>query len=96
MLFRSVLTLDQNFPNPFNPNTNISFSLPLAQAARINIYNLKGQLVKKLLDANLPAGQNLINWDGRDDNGKPVSSGIYSYRLQSGGINITRKMMLMK
>ncbi|MCB5264614.1 MAG: C25 family cysteine peptidase [Candidatus Cloacimonetes bacterium] len=91
-----VLTLDQNFPNPFNPNTNISFSLPLAQAARINIYNLKGQLVKKLLDANLPAGQNLINWDGRDDNGKPVSSGIYSYRLQSGGINITRKMMLMK
>jgi len=91
-----ILTMDQNFPNPFNPKTNISFSLPLAQAARINIYNLKGQLVKKLLDAKLPAGTNTISWDGRDDNGKPVSSGIYSYRLQSGGINITRKMMLMK
>ena len=91
-----ILTMDQNFPNPFNPITNISFSLPANQAARINIYNLKGQLVKKLLDVELPAGQNMISWDGRDDNGNLVSSGIYSYRLQSGGINITRKMMLMK
>ncbi len=91
-----VLVMDQNFPNPFNPKTNINFSLPQAQAAQISIYNLKGQLVKKLLDANLPAGKNMITWDGTDDNGKTVSSGIYSYRLQSGGKNITRKMMLMK
>ena len=91
-----VLTMDQNFPNPFNPNTRISFSLPKTQAVKLSIYNLKGQLVKKLLDANLPAGQNLISWDGTDDNGNTVSSGIYNYRLQSGGMNITRKMMLMK
>lgn len=91
-----VLTMDQNFPNPFNPNTSISFSLPKTQAVKLNVYNLKGQLVKKLLDADLPAGKTMISWDGTDDNGNTVSSGIYSYRLQSGGEHITRKMMLMK
>ncbi len=92
----AVLTMDQNFPNPFNPNTNISFSLPQAQAVKLSVYNLKGQLVKNLLDADLPAGYNAINWNGTDDKGNTVSSGIYTYRLQSGGKQITRKMMLMK
>ena len=91
-----VLSMDQNFPNPFNPKTNISFSLPQAQSVVLNVYNLKGQLVKKLIDATMPAGPTMISWDGTDDNGNTVSSGIYSYRLQSGGKNITRKMMLMK
>ncbi|MDD3103900.1 MAG: FlgD immunoglobulin-like domain containing protein [Candidatus Cloacimonetes bacterium] len=70
--------------------------MPQAQSVVLNVYNLKGQLVKKLIDATMPAGPTMISWDGTDDNGNTVSSGIYSYRLQSGGKNITRKMMLMK
>lgn len=91
-----LLALDQNFPNPFNPITQISFTLPTAQAAQLSIYNLKGQMVKRLLDTTLPAGQTTICWDGKDERGNAVSSGIYSYRLHSEGKSITRKMLLMK
>jgi hypothetical protein len=91
-----LFTMDQNFPNPFNPNTHISFTLPKAQPAQLSVYNLKGQLIKRLLDANLPAGQNTVSWDGTDDRGTAVSSGIYSYRLYSDGKSITRKMLMMK
>jgi len=91
-----ILTMDQNAPNPFNPNTQISFTLPKAQAAQLSIYNLKGQLIKRLIDTTLPAGKNTISWDGTDERGKAVSSGIYSYRLLSEGKSIVRKMLLMK
>jgi hypothetical protein len=91
-----ILTMDQNSPNPFNPNTQISFSLPKAQAAQLSIYNLKGQLIKRLVDTTLPAGKNTISWDGTDERGRAVSSGIYSYRLLSEGEIIVRKMLLMK
>lgn len=91
-----ILTMDQNYPNPFNPITQISFTLPKTQAAQLSIYNLKGQLVKRLIDATLPAGENTISWDGTDARGNVVSSGIYSYRLLSEGKSISRKMLLMK
>ena len=92
----ALLSLDQNYPNPFNPNTHISFTLPKAQTAQLSIYNLKGQIVKRLLNAPLPAGQTTVSWDGTDERGNAVSSGIYSYRLLSEGHSITRKMLLMK
>ncbi|MBW6513444.1 MAG: carboxypeptidase regulatory-like domain-containing protein [Candidatus Syntrophosphaera sp.] len=92
-----VFSLAQNHPNPFNPSTRITISLAKAhQTAHLRIYNAKGQLVKTLLSGIQPAGvQNLV-WDGRDDFGKPVSSGIYLYRLESGGESLTRKMILLK
>lgn len=91
-----VMTLNQNYPNPFNPTTQISFTLPKTQATQLSIYNVKGQLVKKLVDATLPAGEHTISWDGTDERGMAVASGIYSYRLFSEGKNISHKMVLMK
>jgi len=90
------ITLMQNFPNPFNPNTNIGFYLPKAANVRLSIYNLKGQLLKVLVDQELPAGNNVFGWDGKDSRGSTVASGIYSYRLQSGNKSISKKMILMK
>jgi hypothetical protein len=92
----ATLSLDQNYPNPFNPNTHISFTLPTAQHARLSVYNMKGQLVRTLINAEVPAGQTTITWDGTDNRGNTVATGIYSYRLQSKGSSLSRKMMLMK
>jgi flagellar hook assembly protein FlgD len=90
------MTLMQNYPNPFNPSTHISFSLPQTQHVRLSIYNMRGQLVKTLVNEKLKAGQNTLTWDGKDNRGNPVATGIYSYRIQSNGQSISRKMMLMK
>jgi len=91
-----VLTLAQNYPNPFNPNTTISFVLPSRQQARLSIFNLKGQLVRTLVDAKLEAGQNTFTWDGKDARGKTVASGVYSYRLSTETGHLIKKMILMK
>nr|MDK2850938.1 hypothetical protein [Candidatus Cloacimonadota bacterium] len=90
------LTLSQNYPNPFNPSTTISFGLPSQQHVRLSIYNLKGQLVRILVDSELPAGQNTCTWDGKDSHGKSVASGVYSYRLHSESGTLTKRMILMK
>ncbi len=92
----SIFALYQNHPNPFNPNTRISFSLPAEQNARLVIYNLKGQKLKTLADGVFPRGQNMLFWDGCDEQGRPLSSGIYFYTLESGGESQKRKMVLMK
>jgi len=89
--------LHQNFPNPFNPTTTISFSLPQSGSADLAIYNQKGQLVKSLhASQELPAGDHSAIWDGLDEKGNPVSSGIYLYRLSCCGKSVSRKMLLMK
>ncbi|MDP2172625.1 MAG: chitobiase/beta-hexosaminidase C-terminal domain-containing protein, partial [Candidatus Cloacimonadaceae bacterium] len=85
-----------NHPNPFNPSTSISFSLKEAGIVHIDIYNQKGQLVKNLLDESKNAGVHSAVWNGNDNNGKPVSSGIYYYRMQSGSYGSTRKMLMLK
>ncbi|HCX60463.1 MAG TPA: hypothetical protein DG355_07350, partial [Candidatus Cloacimonas sp.] len=69
---------------------------PKATKARLSIYNLKGQLVTELVNHEVPAGENVITWDGRDSNGKLVASGIYSYRLKCENTTLTKKMILMK
>ncbi|MGB5106436.1 MAG: T9SS type A sorting domain-containing protein [Candidatus Zixiibacteriota bacterium] len=89
-------SLDQNFPNPFNPSTLIEFSLPAAGHARIEVFNLLGEKVNVLVDRNLPAGHYSVNWNGDDLAGQPASSGIYFYRLSAGEFSHTRKMMLVK
>jgi subtilisin family serine protease len=88
--------LKGNYPNPFNPRTTIRFSLESTQPVSLEIFNQKGQKVRTLLDASLPAGNHLSVWDGRDDNGTGVSSGIYYYRMRSGKFSSTRKMVMMK
>ncbi len=92
----AIFKLEQNYPNPFNPETQISFSLPTAQLVQMNVYNLKGQLVKSLVNSSMSAGKHQIVWDGTDDRGNAISSGVYFYRLIVGGTSRTRKMLLMK
>ncbi|HPS38772.1 MAG TPA: C25 family cysteine peptidase [Candidatus Cloacimonadota bacterium] len=91
-----VTKLDGNYPNPFNPETAISYSIKEAGPVRINIYNLKGQLVKTLVNTDQPAGNHRVVWNGSDNNGRGVASGIYLYRMETQSYNKTLKMMLMK
>ncbi len=91
-----VTKLQGNYPNPFNPNTNIAFSLKENSPVTIDIYNVKGQLVKQLVNAQMPAGHHSVNWNGKDNNQKSVSSGVYFYRMQSKNYSGTKKMLLMK
>ena len=99
-----VTELSGNYPNPFNPTTTISFSTTSlrqgyagqAESTEVCIYNLKGQKVKTLINAIIPNGFHRTVWDGKDENGKPVSSGIYFYKMESGKYSSTRKMILMK
>ena len=86
-----------NYPNPFNPSTTISFETTnLHENSRIEIYNLKGRKIKKLEVRNLKLGINNVEWDGTDQNNKPVSSGIYFYKLRVGDFHQVKKMILMK
>jgi len=88
--------LNQNFPNPFNPETTISFDMPKAGNAKLDVFNVKGQLVKNLFNGNAPYGKTNLVWNGTDNSGKNVPSGLYFYRLSTNGRSETRKMMLMK
>jgi len=86
-----------NYPNPFNPSTTISFNVPQTDLfTTIEIYNLKGQKVKQLFSAQLSAGQHSIVWNGTDDHGSQVTSGIYFYQLKAGNLQQTGKMLLMQ
>lgn len=88
--------LHQNYPNPFNPRTHISYRLPEACRVFLYIYNVKGQLVNRLLDQYQMSGEHTITWDGRDGSGIPVASGVYFYRLTAGSFQSVRKMLLLK
>ena len=102
-----VTGLNGNFPNPFNPTTTIKFTTSLRQGSagqaenteentELIIYNIKGQKVKQLVSSKLSAGHHSVVWNGKDDSGKNVSSGVYFYRLKSGKYTSTKKMILMK
>lgn len=88
--------LHQNYPNPFNPTTSIDFDMPVQGTARLEIFNVKGQLVKTLVNSELNVGRHSYVWDGTDESGAGVSSGIFFYRLSGEGWSQTRKMMLVK
>jgi hypothetical protein len=89
-------SLSQNYPNPFNPSTTIRFSLPSSGYVTLDVYNILGQKVRTLVDENLTAGYKQIFWDGTNQQGQPVSSGIYFYRLKTDSFSETKKMVLMK
>ena len=86
----------ENYPNPFNPTTMIRFSVPTAGHVTLQIFNAGGQLVKTLVDESRSAGFQTISWNGTNDSGGVVSSGVYFYQLRSNGEVLTRKMMLLK
>lgn len=88
--------LKSNYPNPFNPETTVSYSLAEAGHAQINIYNLKGQLVRRLLNSEMVAGEHEVIWKGHDDHNREVSSGVYFIRLNAGKHSSTKKMIMMK
>jgi hypothetical protein len=88
--------LSQNYPNPFNPQTHISFRLPRAGHVSLAVYNVRGQQVSELVDWQQGAGEHVVTWDGLDDAGRAVASGIYFYQLTAGEFSETRKMLLLK
>lgn len=90
------IELDQNFPNPFNPVTMIDFSIPSRTFVTIEIYNVLGQEVRTLLAGMRNAGKHRTAWDGNDQTGKPVSTGVYLYRIRAGEVVLTRKMMVLR
>ncbi len=95
-LLPEVFSLDQNYPNPFNPTTTINFRMPKTSDISIKVYNVLGQKVRTLVDERREAGTHTLQWDGRNDAGVQVSSGMYFYRMQADGFVDQRKMMLLK
>lgn len=90
------LTLHQNFPNPFNPETVILYELPQTSQVEVVIFNLLGERIRTLVNQRQTAGQHRLHWDGRNEFGMPVPSGVYLYRLRAGEFVQTRKMILMQ
>ncbi|KPL00276.1 MAG: hypothetical protein AMJ90_08590 [candidate division Zixibacteria bacterium SM23_73_2] len=89
-------TLSQNYPNPFNPQTAIEYTLNSPCCVTLKIYNIRGQLIKALVDVNQNKGFHRITWDGKNEKGEETSSGIYFCRLKAGDYVITKKMVKLK
>jgi len=89
-------SLEQNYPNPFNPETRLYFQLPKDSEVQLVIYNMRGQMVRNLIEQHYPAGHHVENWDGRDNHGNLVPSGVYIYRIKAGDYIAARKMTLIK
>ena len=88
--------LSHNYPNPFNPVTYINFHLPYPGKVQLTIYNILGQKVRKLIDSYYDAGVHRVQWDGCNESGFDVASGLYIYRIQSGNFCKTLKMLKIK
>jgi hypothetical protein len=88
--------LSQNYPNPFNPSTTIEFATPTATHVKLNVFNILGQSVKTLVDETLPVGRHSVIWDGTNNQGRQVASGIYFYRMDTKDFRETKKLLLLK
>jgi hypothetical protein len=91
-----IAYLGQNFPNPFNPETTIQYNLKVPADVKINIYNIRGQKVKTLVNEHKKAGDHFVIWNGKDINNKSVSSGLYFYTLSADKSKTTKKMILLR
>jgi hypothetical protein len=96
VVYESTDNLAQNIPNPFNPETTIRFSLARESHVHLAIYDASGRLVRILLDSRKSPNIYKLNWDGRNENGQRVASGVYFYRIKAGKFTETRKMLLLK
>ena len=85
-----------NFPNPFNPTTTITYELPTRSDVEISIYNTKGQKVKQLVNDLIPEGRHSVVWNGKDENGNSVSSGVYFYKVRTEQAQATKKILMLK
>jgi hypothetical protein len=94
-----VYSLSQNYPNPFNPSTTIRYDIPDVSGTipvKINVYDIRGRLVRKLVDQEKASGSYQAHWDGLNTRGEAASSGVYLYRLKAGEFISTKKMLLIQ
>jgi ligand-binding sensor domain-containing protein len=94
--FPTALELWSNYPNPFNPSTAISFTLPASGPVSLAVFDITGRKVRDLMNGPMGAGNHSVVWDSQDASGKPVSSGVYLSRLTQGGKAVARRMLLVK
>jgi hypothetical protein len=92
----SSFSLEQNYPNPFNPGTDISFRIPNRVHVTIRIFNVLGQQIRILLNQEKEPGKYIIHWDGKDQYGNQVPSGVYFYSMEAGTFKQIRKMILIR
>ncbi len=92
----SACRLDSNFPNPFNPSTEIRFAIPAAADVRIAVHDARGRLVAVLLDGPCGAGESAVRWDGTGTEGRAVGSGVYFARMSAGPFSASRRMLLLR
>jgi len=92
----AVLSLDSNYPNPFNPQTTIGFALPRTGAVKLSVFDVRGRLINTLVNGDMNAGRHDVTWRGQDTAGRHVASGTYFYRLTADGETRTGKMLLVK
>jgi len=90
------VTLYQNHPNPFNPLTTIRFYLPDAREITLDVYNVSGERVARLVEGKRTQGYHEVKWDGRNSLGVPCASGMYFSRLVAGKVEASRKMLLLR
>jgi len=97
-LLPKTFHLSQNHPNPFNPSTTIDFAIPEGDAVQVslNIYDLRGRLIRNLVDGKRGPGGHKVHWNGKDDGGAKVSSGLYLYRIEAGEFTSVRKMVVLR
>jgi hypothetical protein len=92
----SQFSLNQNYPNPFNPQTKLEFTLSKGCHVRLDIYNILGKRIRTLINEHQTAGYKRVSWDGKDDNGYEVPTGVYFYRIKAGEFTQAKKMILLK
>ncbi len=90
------ISLSQNYPNPFNPETEIRFALPEASHVVLKIFNVRGQEIRTLVDADYGAGYHSARWDGKNESGKAAASGVYVYQFRAGSFSHVKKMLLVR
>ncbi len=88
--------LHNNYPNPFNPSTKISFTIPRSEFVTLKIYDIKGQEIKTLVNGNYPAGTYQLEWNGKDKNNRNVAAGVYVYTINAGHFSKSARMILLK
>ena len=89
-------SLFQNYPNPFNPVTSLSYDLPIDSYVSIIIYDMLGNVISNLVNSNQSSGYKSIQWNGINNQGEPVSAGVYLYSIEAGKFRQTKKMILLK
>ena len=84
------------YPNPFNPQTVVEYSIPTAMSVELTIYDVRGQLVRRLVDGRREAGAHSVTWYGTDGDGRRMASGVYLARFRAGQVEETQRLMLVK